>query len=547
MSDDIETIQLPEDDGAVVVRSAELREIDVRLFPLNQAFRTRQGLEEFAPGSTAHLAPNALFLQGLEHEAGIGLDQAGQPKLTRRPQGRSTRIWEDGQYAYATLKVARTSAGDDIIALAEDGIVSGVSIEMDLGKNLTENVNRNGGRVRRITRAALTGVAPTYRPTYGEHASVVAIRSQEEVRPVAEDVAPAAAGFSQEDSNALVARMAEVFNKPMDAIVDRLVAIEQRERESIVLPATRSEESTIPPKGVWFDSALRALTGERISDTVMRTIDDIITSDNLGVVPPAYLTEIIGVIDASRPFLGSTRRLSLPAAGMDIKVPKITQRPTTAVQTQEKSEVDSQLTKIGVETFSAVTIAGACDISIQLLKRSSPEFLGLFIELLAEAYAMDAETIALDALANSMGGWGEGDPLDPENLSLGAAFVSSFDAIRRGPDTIWLSTKAVGAFIDAKATTSNIPLYSQIRLDATAAGGVSGTISGLRAVHVPQLDDRDSFAIVGPSSGFAWTEDGTYVLQVDVPTKAGRDVGIVGMLWAMPWYPAAFSLYNVAS
>ena len=32
-----------------------------------------------------------------------------------------------------------------------------------------------------------------------------------------------------------------------------------------------------------------------------------------------------------------------------------------------------------------VTIAGAGDISIQLLRRSSPAFLGLWVELLAEA------------------------------------------------------------------------------------------------------------------------------------------------------------------
>jgi len=48
--------------------------------------------------------------------------------------------------------------------------------------------------------------------------------------------------------------------------------------------------------------------------------------------------------------------------------------------------------------------------------------------------------------------------LDPENLLLGSAFQTSFDAIRRPPDTLWLSTEAVAKFIDAKATTTNAPL-----------------------------------------------------------------------------------------
>jgi hypothetical protein len=146
-----------------------------------------------------------------------------------------------------------------------------------------------------------------------------------------------------------------------------------------------------------------------------------------------------------------------------------------------------------------------------------------------------------------MGGWGGGNPLNPASLSLGSAFVTSFDAIRRPPDTIWLSTQAIGEFIDAKATGTNAPLYPGLQASATAAGGISGTISGLRAVHVPTLDDHGAFALVGPSSGFAWTEDGPITLQVDVPSKAGRDVGLIGILFPIPWYPAAFSLYNVAS
>jgi HK97 family phage major capsid protein len=389
----------------------------------------------------------------------------------------------------------------------------------------------------------------TYRPAYGEQAAIVAVRSQEET-PVTEATEAPVAGAEPNDQilAALTAIQGRTDAQQIvnDKFMERLERFEENHRSDITIPATPVEKK-LPSKGEWIQTVVKLMTGERIAESQMRALDDVITTDNAGVVPPAYLTELIGVIDSRRPFLSTTRRLPTPDSGMTLVVPVINQRPTAAVQTPEKAEVSSQKTLIGTTSFDAITIAGAGDLSIQIIKRSSPSFLNLWVELLAEAYAIESEDQAVQALFNATGGVGAGNALNPEDLDLGAAFVTSFDAIRRPPDTIWLSTQAVGEFIDAKASTTNQPMYPGLRASATAAGGIEGVISGLRPVHVPTLDAHGAYAIVGPSSGFAWAEDGTYTLQVDVPSKAGRDVALVGILWPAPWYPAAFSLYNVAS
>lgn len=536
----------------VQVRDAAKREIEVRLLPWDTTIETSSGPEEFRRGATAGTAPDSVLLMGLEHEAHMGLGQNGQPVLTRRPAGRSTAVWEAADGPHVTFRVARTQAGDELLALAEDRIVRGVSVEFKEVPGGTSSINRNGRRVRVHNRVALTGASMTYRPAYGEQATVLAVRSQDEEAEVPETTVEAPAVGADPILTAIEAIETRAVARDAAAQVitekfmERFEKMDEQARSQIILPNPTEQKAQVD-KGQWIQMVVRLLTGERIPEAQMRTLDDVITTDNAGVVPPAFLTELIGVIDATRPFLSTTRRLPTPTSGMKLTVPVITQRPTAGIQSTEKQEVSSQKTIIGTEDFNAVTIAGAGDLSLQIIKRSSPDFLNLWVELLAEAYAIESEDVAITALLNAIGGVGGASSLDPNDLALGAAFVASFDAIRRPPDTIWLSTQAVGEFIDAKASTTNQPLYPGLRASATAAGGIEGVISGLTPVHVPTLDAHGAFAVVGPSSGFAWAEDGTYTLQVDVPAKAGRDVALVGILWPAPWYPAAFTAYNVAS
>jgi hypothetical protein len=232
---------------------------------------------------------------------------------------------------------------------------------------------------------------------------------------------------------------------------------------------------------------------------------------------------------------------------MQLSVPVIETRPTTGVQSSEKAELASTATSIIPANFDPVTIGGYGDISLQLLKRSDPSYLELYLDLLAEAYAIDADDQAVDALL-AQAAVNEGGTQDPEDASFGAAWANAAAVSRRLKlDRIWLSSTAVAAFIDAKANGTNAPLYSDLQANFTAGGGAGGTISGMRPVHVPALDDEAVDIIVGPSNGFGWAEDGTYTLQVDVPARAGRDVGLVGMLWFAPLYPSAFTTYTLPS
>ena len=549
-------------DSEVTVRNLAKREVDVRLAPFDVVINTIGGPEVITRGAFAGMAPDSMLLMGLEHEVHIGIGQDGRPIPVRRPMGRSMAVEEREDGGYATFRVAKTAAGDEFLALAEEKVVRGISIEM--GKNMrTRSEMRNSRRTTVVEWADARAASPTYQPAYAE-ANVLAVRSQEEDAPVADDKAPANGAPAEEkpetpvqlpvqaraefDPSEALSNLQSGLNKITDVFGEKLERLEERARMSFDIPGMEAEKPQVS-FGEWAQVALKIISGERIPDQQYRATQDFITTDNAGVVPDTYSDRLIGVIDPARPFMATTERIPTPDTGMGLIVPKITQRPTVAEQMTEKALLSSQKSIISTESFEVHTYGGVGDISLQLLKRSSPSFLELYLRLLAEAYAIETEEAAVASLITAIndGGPEPATALDPEALNLGTAFQNSFDAVRRPPDTIWLSSEAVGGFIDAKASGTNAPLYSNLSANFTAAGGVGGTISGLRAVHVPALDAKGSYAIVGPSNGFAWAEDGTYTLQVDVPSKAGRDVALVGMVWHVPWYPEAFSLFNVAS
>ena len=544
---ELETLVVDVEDSAVEVRSATEREIEVRLLPWDTVIETRKGPEMFARGSFLGTPDDGLLLMGMEHEAKIGLDSNGEPTMTRHAVGRSRKVWEADDGPRAIFRVGRTAAGDDLLALAEDKIVRGVSAEFVLLPDGTNIVKRSGRSVRVHTRVKATGASLTYRPAYGDQAVVLAVRSQDEETNVTENTAettaaPAPVAQSTASPAVDITPLTRALEDGFARFGGRIEALEEHNRTEFRVPASDAAKPSIS-LGRWMKTALAALTGERIPDQEMRVMADLITTDNLGVVPEAHMSELIGVIDDGRPFLGSTRRINTPAAGMTLNVPVLTTRPTAGVQVNEKDDITSTETSITSTGFDAITIAGGGDISIQLLKRSDPSYLELYLRLLAEQISENAEAEALAALLASGVTPGTGT-LDPEALAIGEAWTNAA-AVRQRADTIWLSSAAVELFIDAKIDGTNAPLYGNLGATVTVGGDPTGLISGLRPVWVPALDATAVDVLIGPSRGFAWAEDGAFTLQVDVPSKAGRDVALVVIDWYCPLYPDAFTTYAV--
>lgn len=541
------------DEMRVEVRDAALREMDVRLLPYGKAIDTLQGPEMFVPGAFDGTDPSKVLLYGPSHAARIGLGQDMKPTLVRVPTGKGLRYWDGPDGPYMTFRVARTQEGDEQLALAADGIASGVSVEFsELPGGTRIQPDASGRRLRVHQRALLRGATTTHRPAYGEQAAVVAMRSQSDKETPVPETQEAPVAGAPFDQAALVAQMREAFGSTITdfegRFAERITKLEERARQEVTIPAPTTDKPTEGRLGAWARAAIGILSGERVADTQLRDLADLITSDNVGVVPPTYSQELIGVIAAVRPFMESTRKLTTPATGMSLILPKLVTRPSVANQADEKTQVSSTATEITTATFTAITEAGGGDLSLQILKRSSPEFLALYLELLAEAYAIKCDHDSTAALLAD-GGINDGGTIDPTSLSLATAYGNSFGAIKQGPDSIWLSTAGYGAFLDANYSIGGaaIPLYPSLSPTGAVGGGAVGSIRNLRAFVVPALDDQSVDAIIGPSRGFAWAEDGTYTLQVDVPAKAGRDVALVGMIWPAVMYGAAFTTFALSA
>lgn len=536
--------------------STSKRRIGLRLLPYNTvAVHPVYGPLMFEPGAFEPIDPPQVRLR-MDHE---------DP-----PTGLGETVREMPDAPYMEFAVSKTARGDEQLTLAVDGVSRGASVgyaEIP-GKALTRRIGGQSVRVYPRGSARLAEVSTTWMPTFEDAGVMYVLSKQEGDGPMAEaqeapvitpgiDYDRLAGAFGASIGQLLEAQKDANAESKIEKLLERFDEMVELQRQNVQVPAGAGEARK-PKLHHWVEMTLRRFRGEAIPPSLLKelALDDVVTGEQPGLVPNRLIPDYDDLIDQSRPFLNSCRKIEPPATGTSMILPIITTRAVAGTQAgnAEKGALTTTATKVGTGTFPYKAVFGGADISVQMIQRAERSFFDLLTGDMGEAYALDCEAKAIAALltgyTDSASGTHEPDDggvLDPEDPQFGTAWQTAIIAAKRAPTHIWMSAAAVAQFIDAKNPTTNGPLYSNLAASFTAGGGPGGVLSGLTPVYVPALDAAEVDVIVGPSRGFVWAEDPALNLQADVPSLAGRDIALVGGIFPAPRYADAFTVYTVGS
>jgi HK97 family phage prohead protease len=321
----------------IIAANSSKRELTGVIVPFNEVGHTNMGDVVFQQGSL---------------KIGEGIKLFTEHDMTR-PIGKLSRYEEDDKGIIGTFKIARTNAGDDALAEAQEGLRTGFSV----GAMIDDYVTK--GEQVIVNEATLKEVSHVTFPAFGEHAQITEVAASAE---------PSQPTESEETivSNEVTPEVVEEIAKAVEA-----PAVEAAERN--VRPAIfTAPRSPIVSKASYLEHSIRAALGNEDSRQYVMAADT--TSNNAGFIPTPQSTEVInGIANADRGFIDAISKATLPPAGMTFEIPKITTAPTVA-QADEAAALSETDTAASFVSVAVKKFGGQQTFSVELLDRSSPVF-----------------------------------------------------------------------------------------------------------------------------------------------------------------------------
>lgn len=295
--------------------------------------------------------------------------------------------------------------------------------------------------------------------------------------------------------------------------------------------AARASSSDELPRQ--FAAAYRAYRDR--ADMMGRAFVNEVTTDNPGVVPPAWLTEIFGIIDLGRPVITAIGSRPLPPSGMEVDWPYFDgdMHALVGEQTVEKSDITSVKVSFKKASTTIKTYAGGSDISWQLIRRSQPSYREAYLRIMNIAYGLVTDNVVGDLLPAVPGAQTvtyDVTAVDENGAALKAAVFEASALVQAatGTPAQWVLA-ATDVFIAFGGMPSMVPSpYGTQNVPGTAtASTLDVNVSGLHVTLAPDL--ADGTAIVSNRLACSWMEDGPFTVAAPDVSKLGEDVAVWGM------------------
>lgn len=436
--------------------------------------------------------------------------------------GRLSAPWEAGDTGLnAVARVFATSRGNDVLEEYREGARTGFSV----GAAIHTFTTLADG-VRDVTSWSADHLGVVRRPAFSSAQITVHASAQE--RPTMPETTPKPDVVELPTIAELAAQVAEVL-KPADGThpLAQFNTFEQ------------------------FAAAFQAGDAERRESLMAAfAVPDQITTDNPGVIPPGWRSEIKMRLDARRPAISSFGSIGLPDAGMDANWPYLD--PTTnldaiiAKQSAEKTDLNGVKIKILKATEPIKTAGTVSDISYQLLMRSSPSYLAAYLRICMAAWARytEAQFEAKLLAAGTAGGTVTTSNADTFAGQLFEASLAVQDATGSPADTV-LVDKASFIALGKLPTLRNSKYSVQSVAGVASASTLRIDVNGLDIKYGPFLPANTM--IVGNGDAAKFAETGPMIATEENVVKLGRDVAVWGMYEdGEVYYPAGVRIYKPA-
>jgi HK97 family phage prohead protease len=502
--------------------SEERREISGKIVPFGtgEIGRTNLGEYAFAANSIEIADPSKIRL----------LSQHNMQK----PIGKMISAEERKDGIYAVFRLSKSTAGSDALIMAQEGLVTGLSIGAEI---LASQPSKDGYTV--VSSARLKEVSLV---------TVPAFASAQVLEIAAEEVIPVEETTKTESETAMENITPEAVAAPVEA-----AAVEAARPTVAASYFTSPRVNLNVTAGEYAKAQINAMRGDSDARDLVAALQVATVAENTGMVPPTYLKDVIGIIDSQRPFIDSIERAALPASGMKIFTPKLGTQATVAL-TAEAAEFSSTDTTVTFQEDTVVKFAGAGKLDLELVDRSDPSFLDLYLRELAASYAQKTDAYAAQIAAQNA--TQSSSSTIYKAIALGIS--DSYGVMRQTPNNVLVATTGGEDGIDfagllGAVDTTGRPLYaaaaSQNANGLITQGSTNGTVAGLNLVVDPNYTGDDAnakHALVYPTMAMRFHESGTLQIRANVVANGQLEIGIYGYVAVVNRYPAAFRKLNVA-